>query len=245
MSYLFKKTDIVIVSKTRNNDTDLTSTNELYFYKDVLSDNSDYFRAMFSHEMKEKRENKIVLDDKIEDLAELLKLIHPIQKTIVNTNNVFMLLKIAHKYSFNNVIDQCLVIFNSIHDTFSKVEDILSELVYVHQCIKEYSNEEELCNKFKEIIKLPIDKLINSTTFDLKDEMLKDLSPEIMMNIICKMYEKNKANNLAIQTYSKSHTCLMSINQNYVKPYTYNSSSYGNIPNAIKAHIDSHGVVCN
>lgn len=223
MATLYKKTDFLIKVKD----------NEIHFYRDVLCDNSPYFKAMLTQGMKENKDNEIDLDDEYDDIDTLIDVIHPRKPSKVTEENVFKLLKIAYKYQFTKVIEECLERLGLYHYHMKTADALIDEIIYLHECINTYAADEELCIKLKKIMNDPIDKLAHSTEYKFDENKLRELPEELFMRVFLRMYElKSETTKFQQKFIEGVHT----VKNEHLKDGRLALSSYGQIVTKMKKH---------
>lgn len=182
--YLFVPTDIIIQVEEKN----------LHFYKQVLCQQSKYFEKMFTHDMKEKIDNIVKLDDIYNDVKELLTVIHPLRKNAISNTNVYILLRVAHMYSFQQVIDNCLSVL-AINDNID-LDDLKKKLIFMHQFVQDYSEDQELCQKLVMIIDTCIAYFSQTTSYEFDPQKISDLPQDLLEIMVDKLY-KNKRDSIS------------------------------------------------
>ena len=122
-AYRYKLPDIVI---TTNDDK------EIYFHKEPLCAHSSYFKAMFTHEMEEKRQNKIELDDSYQDLIMFLDVYQ--NHVVINHENINTVFKIAHKYNFDEILQKCMKVMKDHAKQCPMIEIIVKDMIHISKC---------------------------------------------------------------------------------------------------------------
>jgi hypothetical protein len=189
---------------------------------------------MFTHDFKEKKENKIVLDSQYEDIAELLKIIHPIKPHKVYNSNVtkmFTLFDVAHKYQFPKIIQEIFNQLKILHNSLETIELLIEELICLSTSIKLYSEDTEICKNLTCFLEPIINKIINSINFEFKEDTFKDLPANISSRIIHGIYMKNKESQYNLIVNKKYYTLYLklfdhfstSIYKNNLSPYEWTS----------------------
>jgi len=179
--YEFKPYDIIII----NNDQ------ELYFYKDVLTDKSNHFKSILSHECEETKTGKIILDDENEPIKQLLRVIHPLIQEKVDQKNVFNIFSLAYKYDFPAILSDCFTVLTKYHEQ-QKIDNIMTEFTFLHACLETYSVDKDLCKKIETILNNVISYFVNSDYYDIKEDTFNQIPSNIASRIIRLLYHKNK-----------------------------------------------------
>lgn len=129
---------------------------ELYFYKDILTEYSEYFKALFNST----QETTIEIDDNLETVKSLLDLIHPVIEASLTLKNVFPIFKLAYKWDMKVIMAQCS-------------EYILKECqpyLFVIKTYHDYKLNEQR------------DKLIERYVDHVRSKQIEDQSFEILSN---------------------------------------------------------------
>jgi hypothetical protein len=99
----------------------------------ILCKESPVFRKMLTSDFKEKNENKIkVTDCSYADILVFVKVIH--QLTKVNTDNVFTVLPIVHKYMCQVYLDQCITLLTDMAKSHNLPTGQINNTGYAINC---------------------------------------------------------------------------------------------------------------
>lgn len=210
INFLYKMPNITITTEEK----------ELYFHKEILCYYSEYFNAMLTHDMKEKTEGKIPLDEKYDDVVTLLDAIHPNKHAPVTFNNVRQLFKMSHKYDFKLLIQDCLGVMINNHIHLDTAKELLEEISYLYNCIETYSEDRDIADKLREIMKRPMEKL-GAFYYELTEELLKDLPRGLLTALLLVSNKRIRENWEGKKQAEKFLTGITAFKDSVIKPYEF------------------------
>ena len=191
--YRYKPPNLVIITKDEK---------EIYFHKEPLCAHSNYFKAMFTHEMVEKKENKVKLDDNYDDLVIFLDVFQTVG--VLTIKNVKVVFDIAHKYGFDEIIQKCFTLMELNTGLHQGAKELIDEIVFTTSCYDKYAEDEKIQTQLYEIWDALTDKLVECHE-EITKEMVLVMSHEDLALLFAHthlMYkaekDKNKSN---VKTY--------------------------------------------
>lgn len=181
--YRFKKTDVVVVA---------TDGEEFPFWRDLLVSNSQAMDKIFQHNMMERTENRVRMDGTMDQVHQFLSVLHPVGPDSVTKENVYNVLKMAHCYGCDSLVQMCLNTLEGLHLESKTVDDLVTQIIQLRYWISFFKEDKEMHDTLSKILQNPLTAIINSTDLDLNDESLMRLTRQDLSILFMGVYALRK-----------------------------------------------------
>lgn len=181
--YRFKETDIVVIA---------TDGEKFPFWSDILAENSQVLAKTFEHKMKEAVDKRVDLDGTDDEIRQFLAIIHPIKADPITRKNVYIILRLAHTYMCDGLLNRCLDILEGLHKENTTITSLVNQILDLERWIKVFQQDQKLVERLDEILWNPLLKISNSTDLDLANPCVSRLPKDYLVDILVCLYALRK-----------------------------------------------------